>query len=384
MRHPTTSVALSLATVGLLAAGSMSAAADNSPSGKFGHHDIRDLARDGHVAAKRNAHRPGPTAPVTVAEHLAGPLTFAVGDRGKLYVGQSFSGALTLIKPGHAPKDLVSAPGVDVAAVSTKDGAVTWAETVFGQDEVVSAVVKKRAKNGTVRQLADTLAYERSANPDGGTTYGFQGLTPQCLALTPPFLRPYTGLVDSHPYGSAIGRSVTYVADAGANAVLKIDHSGRISTVAVLPGKKVKITAEAAAANGLDPCVAGHDFIFESVPTDVEIGPDGKMYVSSLPGGPEDGSTGANGSVYRVNPKTGAVKLIATGFAGATNIAIAPNGTIYVAELFGGQVSSISRHGTVRPVVSLSQPAGLEWASGYLYASTNVFGDGSIVKFKVR
>lgn len=383
----TTTAALSLATIGLLVVGALPAVADDSPSADFGHHDVlRELARHGNLAARsaHNSPTPAPTAPVTVAEHLAGPLTFGVGDHDNLYVGQSFSGALTLIKPGHAPEDLVSAPGVDVAAVSTKDGAVTWAETTFGEFDVVSAVVKRKARNGTVRQLADMLAYERAANPDGGTVYGFKGLTSQCLALIPPFLHPYTGLIDSHPYGSATSRSDTYVADAGANAVLKIDRRGRVSTVAVLPGKKVLVTAEVAAANAIDPCVVGHDFVFESVPTDVEIGPDGKLYVSSLPGGPEDGSAGANGSVYRVNPKSGAVKLIATGFAGATNIAIAPNGTIYVAELFGGQVSSISRHGTVRPVVSLAETAGLEWANGYLYVSTNVFGDGSIVKLKVR
>ena len=360
MRRSTTT-ALALSTVGLLAAGGMPAVAGPFPSAV-----------------------PRATAPVTVAGQLAGPLTFAVGDRGKLYVGQSFSGALTLVRPGRAPVNLVSVPGVEVAAVSAKGGGVTWAQTTFTERTVTRAVVKHRGKNGKVRQLANTLAYERAANPDGAKTYGFKGLTPACLAKTPTFLHPYTGRIDSHPYGSVTGRAGTYVADAGANALLKIDHRGRISTLAVLPSKTVRINAAAVAANKLDPCVVGRDFVLESVPTDVEIGPDGKLYVSSLPGGPEDGSLGANGSVYRVNPKNGAVKLIATGLAGATNIAIAPNGTIYVAELFGGRVSSISHRGKVRPLVSLTQPAGLEWADGHLYVSTNVFGAGSIVKLKVR
>ncbi len=364
MRRSTITAALPLAIAGLLALGSVPAVADDSPSS--------------------GAHNPRPTTPVTVAEHLVGPLTFAVGDHAKLYVGQSFSGALTLIEPGQAPEDLVSAPGVDIAAVATKDGAVTWAETTFGETEVGSAVLKRRSRNGAVSQLADTLLHERTTNPDAAITYGFQGLTPECLALIPPFLHPYTGHIDSHPYGSAISGSTTYVADAGANALLKVDRRGRVSTVAVLPAKTLQVPAEAAAANGLDPCVVGHDFVLEPVPTDVEIGDDGKLYVSTLPGGPEDGSLGANGSVYRVNPETGAVKLIATGFAGATNIAIAPNGTIYVAELFGNQVSSISRNGTVKPFVSLTEPAGLEYAHGYLYVSTNVFTDGSIVRFKIR
>lgn len=389
MRRSTARAALALATVGLLAVGVLPAAADDSTAG-LGRHDVfRSLtgADGGAAASQRSAPHsgaPGPREPVTVAENLVGPLTFAVGDRGKLYVGQNFIGALTQIKRGEAREDIVATPGVDLAAVSTNDGSVTWAETVFSDAGAVSAVIKQRSKNGTISQLADVLKYERTVNPDSATTYGFQDLTTECLALVPPFLQSYTGLIDSHPYGSVTGRYGTYVADAGANAVFKIDYRGRISTLAVLPGTTVQITAEAAAANGLDPCVVGSDFILESVPTDVEIGPDGKLYVSSLPGGPEDGSLGANGSVYRVNPRTGDVQLVASGFAGATNIAIAPNGTIYVAELFGGQVSSISRYGTVSPVASLTEPAGLEWARGRLYVSTNVFTNGSIVTLKVR
>lgn len=358
---PATTVALALATVGILAAGSLPAVADSSPS-------AATLAK----------------APVTVASHLAGPLTFAVGDGGKLYVGQSFSGALTLIKSGRPSVNLVSAPGVDIAAVSTRHSSVTWAQSVFNKDrEVVSAVIKHRTKKGSIRQIANTLAYERRVNPDGKKKYGFRGLSPACTALIPQFLRPYTGRIDSHPYGSVTSRSATYVADAGANALLKIDHRGRVSTVAVLPSKTVRITAAAAAANKLNPCVVGHDYVLESVPTDVEIGPNGKLYVSTLPGGAEDGSMGANGSVYRVNPKNGAVNRVATGFAGATNIAITPTGKIYVAELFGDRVSSISRNGKVTRVARLTKPAGLEWARGYLYVSTNVFVDGSIVKLKI-
>jgi hypothetical protein len=109
---------------------------------------------------------------------------------------------------------------------------------------------------------------------------------------------------------------------------------------------------------------------FESVPTDVESGPHGMLYVSTLPGGPEDPSFGARGSVYRVNPRTGHATLVATGFAGATNIAVDPAGQIYVAELFAGRISVISPHGTVRPLVDLPNVAAVEYSGGKLYAST--------------
>ena len=38
----------------------------------------------------------------------------------------------------------------------------------------------------------------------------------------------YTGIVESHPYGSAIDGSTTYVADAAANAILSVNGKGKV------------------------------------------------------------------------------------------------------------------------------------------------------------
>ena len=61
--------------------------------------------------------------------------------------------------------------------------------------------------------------------------------------------------------------------------------------------------------------------------------------------------------------------MVATGFAGATNLAIAPHDTIYVAELFSGQVSVVA-HGAPVPVASLPAVTAVEYANGHLYAAT--------------
>jgi hypothetical protein len=64
--------------------------------------------------------------------------------------------------------------------------------------------------------------------------------------------------------------------------------------------------------------------------------------------------------------------------SGATDLAIAPDGTIYVTELFGDQISSVSGTGA-QPFVEVTQPAAVEWADGRLFATINAFGNGSVV-----
>ena len=85
--------------------------------------------------------------------------------------------------------------------------------------------------------------------------------------------------------------------------MLKVGYGGTVSTAAVLPaGDPIVVSAELAAGVGFPACVAGFSCRFEPVPADVEEGGDGWLYVTSLPGGPEDASLGARGAVYRFNP----------------------------------------------------------------------------------
>ncbi|NTW42125.1 MAG: ScyD/ScyE family protein, partial [Cellulomonadaceae bacterium] len=284
------------------------------------------------AAAATSPSPPPPTRPAVVADGLAAPLSLAVTSRGDLYVTQD-GGLLTRITRAGQRTDVVSAAPASAEAVSVDRGALTWTQrTDDGAFTATSSVLFRMARDGTTTQT-DVLAYEASANPDQVNTYGIQGLDPACTATVPaelaPFLLPYTGRVDSHAYATLPVGSTTYIADAGANAVLAVSAAGDVSTVAVLPPTAITLTAEMAAGFGLDACVAGHEFWAEPVPTDVETGRDGKLYVTSLPGGAEDDSLGANGAVYRVDPRTGQVSLVARGFVGATGLAVAPTGKIY-------------------------------------------------------
>ena len=106
------------------------------------------------------------------------------------------------------------------------------------------------------------------------------------------------------------------------------------------------------------------------MPTDVEVGPNGTFWVSTLPGGPEDPSVGARGSVYLVNPATGSSSRLATGFAAATNIGVAEDGTTYVAELFGGKISKVTRNGAVSTFTTVGTPLSVEIHGAFVYAAT--------------
>ncbi|MGW9631777.1 ScyD/ScyE family protein [Agromyces sp. NPDC055520] len=333
------------------------------------------------AGAAPNAPAAGP--PTVLAEHLAGPLTFDVSASGVITVGQSFLGEVTRIAGGTST---TLSQGPDSTGVSVLGSTVTWSERAGDEQSIQGSWLKSNGPGGSTS--IDLLAWEQANNPDQGNWYGFESISDECAAKLPPFIMPrYSGLVDTHAYGTLSLRDATYVADAGMNAVLKV-VGDTVTTVAVLPPQPLVITdAMRAVGEGpepilLDECVVGLTFDAEPVPTDVEMGTDGMLYVSTLPGAPGLGFP--YGSVYRIDPRSGDTQLLATGFAGATGLAVAPNGTVYVSEMFGGKVSAITRDGSVSTFAEVDSPAGVEWQSGKVIVSAGVFGDGQIVSYPVR
>lgn len=115
-------------------------------------------------------------------------------------------------------------------------------------------------------------------------------------------------------------------------------------------------------------CVVGETYLAEPVPTDVEVGPDGDYYVSTLPGFPELPGSGA---VWRINADTGALTRVATGSFGAVDLAVARDGRVYVAELFAARISAITPSGDVSAVTEVPTPGAIEVArDGRIYATT--------------
>jgi len=144
---------------------------------------------------------------------------------------------------------------------------------------------------GGVRPVADISAYEEAANPDGNTEEGG---------------------VDSNPNSVLARPARRYVVDAGANDLLRVGPTGRISTVAVFPD------VEATGA--------------QAVPTAVVRGPDGALYVSQLTGSP---FTVGAANIYRVEPGPEPdldPEVYASGFTNVTDLAFGRDGSLYVVE----------------------------------------------------
>ena len=314
---------------------------------------------------------------------LAGPLSISV-DHGKIYVAQSFGGMLTRYGvDGSGGKVLVKrSPKVEVAAVQAKGPGLLYAVTGKNADGKF-AKLKHRAEDGTVTTRADLRGFERRFNPDGHVTYNFRDISKACSAKVPEQVggASYTGIVDSHPYATAMMADGTaVVADAAGNDLITVSPSGFRTEIATLPAQPVKITKALAHKFGMPGCVVGHKFWFEPVPTDVEVHA-GLLYVTVLPGGPEDPSLGARGKVYTVDPSNGDTTLIGKGFLSATNLAVSSTGKVYVTELFGGQVSTI-KDGVANRVKGFPQPAAIEWYRGRLFVSGGLEGPGYVDVFR--
>ena len=312
-----------------------------------------------------------------LASGLLSPLSAAVGDDGTAYVSSNFAGQILKVRPGKSPKVVYTDPnGYEVGGLSVHDGVVTFVVTRSNREtfENTGSWLKRLYPSGKVKTVADLHAYEKKRNPDGHTSYGFRKSDPACDAKWPAEIgapASYKGGVDSHPYATATRKGSTYVADAGGNSILSVSSWGHVKTVATLPGIPYTFTAEVVEGFGLDPCFVGRTYYFEGVPTDVETGPDGRLYVSSLPGGPEGPELGSRGSVFKIDARTGHQKQIARGFLGATGVAVSPHGTIYVAEMFGNKITAV-RHGHRWTKASPPTPGAVEWTKWGVVATTDV------------
>lgn len=259
------------------------------------------------------------------------------------------TGAITRILPdGDQRRVVVGLPSLAVASGNAAGGAhdigfgmgAAWVTIGFGGDpagraafEAAGVRLGRLVRIGSTGQWSDVVdiaAHEAATNPAGGP-------------------------VDSNPYGLLVRPDAAVIADAGANALVRVAASGAITTLAVFPPRFVP-----------SPFGAG-SIPMEAVPTTVAQAPDGSYFVGELTGFP---FPVGGARVYRVPAGGGTPVSIAEGFTNIIDIAVDGAGAGYVLEhdansLLGpgsdGRLIRINADGT-RTVMSnanLTAPGGL-------------------------
>lgn len=221
-----------------------------------------------------------------------------------------------------------------------------------------------------IRAVADFPRFEENNNPDegGGALPGEE--------------------IDSNPNGLLVRHRSQLVTDAGGNDLLKVDHKGRISVVAVFPPRVVP------APPGIPDLPP--EIPMQAVPTSVVKGPDGAYYVGQLTGFPFPPG-GAN--VFRVVPGK-APKVYAGGFTNIIDIAFDKKGRLYVLEIATngllntpegelpvGRLVRVNKDGSRTTLASegLAAPGGFVLGHRHAYITNNsILSDaGQVVKVAI-
>lgn len=289
-------------------------------------------------------------APLTlIAEGFAGPLHVAFGPHHGLYVVNAFAGnvvRLDLADP-DSPPDLVISGEAFYAGVDVRpDGTVYVSATLGagGEGSTDPTALLRIDDEGAMTQTADLLAWEQQHNPDKQAPD-----SPDAL---------------SNPYSVLALSGRTLVADAAGNDIIEVRSDGKVKTLTVFP---VITTSECAGRPNNDRKHDGCD----PTPTDIEMGPDGYLYVSGL-----SGEGAGQGRIYKLDANNGKIVQTWTGFEPLTGIAVGPDGTIYAASLFetvgAGAPGSITRISPSGLVSKVAVPLALdvEVGHGMLVASS--------------
>lgn len=191
-------------------------------------------------------------------------------------------------------------------------------------------------------------------------------------------------VIDSNPYGMSLVDGVAYVADAGGNTIVAVDvESGETSTFAVTAGLPADFFGEAG-----NPGRDGEPEI-DSVPSAIVPGPDGRLYVSYVTGGPFP----AGFAPVDAFSLDGEMERVVEGLTMTADIAFDSSGRLYASvvstDLINGgpgQVVRVEENGSVTLVIDgLAMPAGIAFdADDNLYVinkSSVVPGGGDLVKY---
>ena len=162
---------------------------------------------------------------------------------------------------------------------------------------------------------------------------------------------------DANPYGVLATSSSVLVVDAGSNTIDRITPAGRVHVLRFIPNPPAS----------------------DSVPTCLDKGPDGAIYIGELTGG---GNAPGASVVWRYWPATNSLTKWATGLTAVTGCGFGHDGKFYATELSTlgldnaapgtGRVVQVPAHSTtpITVIGGLSFPGGFAAAAdGSVYVS---------------
>jgi hypothetical protein len=288
----------------------------------------------------------------------------AVKHRGFL-VAESASGEVTRVfKNGRTRTIFSGAPGVAGVAASPRRvfaviGGPNEEGAPSGGKYGPSKVIRMDYRGKHVKVIADLMKYELKHNPDGQVQF-VNG-------------QPVDAL--SNPFAMTWSKFGLFVADGGANDVLRINpRTGKVHTFFV--PKTVKMPGCENANPGTTGC--------DPVPTGVQV-VGNSLYVSTL-GAEVPGA----GRIYKLDARTGKVQRVWKHLNAPTGVAARADGTIYFSQVLfenpagpPGQITRI-RHGH-RTHASVIMPTGVVLKDGVLYSTaSSLLGPGAGQVVRVR
>lgn len=292
------------------------------------------------ASAKNRPASTSGTSPVLVSNEVFAPLHLVPGPGGRsLYVADAFPGTVVRIdlrrsatSTATVGTDLGFAPGVEVKG---KRVYVVRSAGEVGPEEQSPTYLSRVQRGGGPVDLVDLLALERRLNPDQQTP---------------------NGDAESNPYDLVAYRGGFIVADAGGNSLIRVFANGEAGVLTRLPlvttGPRCSVE-ENQGQIGCDP-----------VPTGVALDKDGYLYVSGL-------GAFAAGQLWKIDPRTGRiVQTLATpaGSPPLTDVAVGDDGDLYVSSIVTGRVYRLSDG--IWTSVAITAPAGLAFTRGTLYVGS--------------
>jgi sugar lactone lactonase YvrE len=327
-----------------------------------------------------------------VASGLSSPRFIAVTDDGTLYVSEAGSGGTEKVSGGPDGEDTMRGKTGQVTKIAPNGAKSVVAGNLpsYGSGEGATGPAGIVLANGAIWLANGNFVPQ-------GTALSYEGqvvkIDPQSGAVAKVAdiganeiaHNPDGTAVDSDLYGMALGKDGNlYVADAAGNDLYQVTPSGQLKVVAIFPG----LPAQEANPD------RGGKMEVDPVPTGIAVAPDGSFYVAFLGGGEP---TPGRSKVVKVTAD-GKISDAATGLTYTVGVAVGPDGLLYVSELTTGldtsanppmpkpgRVSRILPNGTKQVVAdNLNAPNGLAFdKAGNLFVATGSVDpqNGQVMRF---